>query len=103
LEHQSEHNLIDMSVSQMCVEDRIVGARNWSPWKVRIVFILEDLKIWYIVEAPVMFLPITTQFLLADFRRRNNKEKKTIFYVVRDHIIPHLTGKTYAYEIWASL
>jgi hypothetical protein len=40
---------------------------------------------------------------LADFRKRNNKAKRTICDAVRDHIIPHLTGKTYAYEMWASL
>jgi hypothetical protein len=40
---------------------------------------------------------------VADFRKRNNKEKRTICDVVRDHIIPHLMGKTYAYEMWASL
>jgi hypothetical protein len=36
-------------------------------------------------------------------QERNNKAKRTICDVVRDHIIPHLMGKTYAYEMWASL
>jgi hypothetical protein len=40
---------------------------------------------------------------VEEFRRRNNKEKRIICDVVRDHIIPHLTGKTCAYEMWASL
>jgi hypothetical protein len=92
-----------MSVSQMRVEDRLAGARNWLPWKARIVFVLEDLDLWDIVEALVPILPITAPVLLADFRRRNNKAKRTIFYAVRDHIIPHLTRKTYAYEMWKSL
>jgi hypothetical protein len=103
LEHQSEHSLTDMSVSQMCVEDRLAGASNWSPWKARIIFVLEDLKLWDIVEAPVPILSVTTPILLANFRRRNNKAKRTICDAVRDHIIPYLTGKTYAYEMWASL
>jgi hypothetical protein len=38
----------------MHVEDRLAGANNWSPWKSRIVFVLEDLKLWDIVEAPVI-------------------------------------------------
>jgi hypothetical protein len=102
-EHQLECSLEDMSVSQMCVEDRLVGASNWSPWKARIVFVLEDLELWDIVEAPVPVIPVTAPILVAEFRKRNNKEKRTICDAVRDHIIPHLTGKTYAYEMWESL
>jgi hypothetical protein len=103
LEHQSERTLTYMSVSQMRVEDRLAGARNWSPWKARIVFVLEDLELWDIVEAVVPVIPITTPIFLAEFRKRNNKEKRTICDEVRDHIIPHLTGNTYAYEMWAYL
>jgi hypothetical protein len=35
-----------MSVSQMRAEDRLDGANNWSPWKTRITFVLEDLELW---------------------------------------------------------
>jgi hypothetical protein len=93
----------DMSVSQMRVEDRLPGASNWSPWKARMVFVLEDLELWDIVEAVVPPIPVTAPVLVAKFRKRNNKEKMTICDVVRDHIIPHLTGKTCAFEMWASL
>jgi hypothetical protein len=92
-----------MSVSQMRVEDRLAGASNWSPWKVRMVFVLENLELWDIVEEIVPLIPLTTPFLVEDFRRRNNKEKRIICDAVRDHIIPHLTGKTCAFEMWASL
>jgi hypothetical protein len=43
-----------MSASQMRVEDRLAGASNWSPWKARIVFVLEDLELWDIVEAQLL-------------------------------------------------
>jgi hypothetical protein len=92
-----------MSASQMRVEDRLARASNWSPWKARMVFVLEDLELWDIVEAPVPVLPVTTPILLAEFRKSKNKAKRTICDAVRDHIIPHLTGKTYAYEMWSSL
>ena len=92
-----------MSTSQMHVEDRLAGASNWSPWKTRIVFVLEDLELWDIVEAVVLVPPATAPILLAEFRKRNNKAKRTICDAVRDHIIPHLTGKAYAFEMWASL
>jgi hypothetical protein len=103
LEHQSECNLTVMSASQMHVEDRLAGDSNWFPWKVRIVFVLEDLELWDIVETIVPVIPVTAPVLLEEFRKRNNKEKRTICDADKDHIIPHLTGKTYAYEMWASL
>jgi hypothetical protein len=92
-----------MSVSQMRVEDRLAGASNWSPWKARMAFILEYLKLWDIVEAVVPPIHVTAPVLVAEFRRKNNNAKRIICDAVRDHIIPHLTGKTCAYEMWASL
>jgi hypothetical protein len=53
-----------MSACQMCVEDRLAGASNWSPWKVRIVFVLEELELWDIVEVPVAIPPTTDPILL---------------------------------------
>jgi hypothetical protein len=96
-------SLADMSVSQMSVEDRLAGASNWSPWKVMIIFVLEDLELWDIVEALVPVIPVTSPILVVEFRKRNNKENRTICDEMRDHIIPHLTGKTYAYDMWESL
>jgi hypothetical protein len=92
-----------MSTSQMRVEDRLAGTSNWSPWKARIVFVLEDLELWDIVQAVVPISPTTAPVLLAEFRKRNNKAKRTICDAVRDHIIPHFTGKAWAFEMWASL
>jgi hypothetical protein len=68
-----------------------------------IVFFLEDLELWDILEAHVVVPPATSLVLAAEFRKRKNKEKRNMCDVVRDHIIPHLTGKYYAYEMWASL
>jgi hypothetical protein len=47
--------------------------------------------------------PAPSPLLDVDFRKKNTKAKRTICDAVRDHIIPHLTGKDYAFEIWASL
>jgi hypothetical protein len=44
-----------MSTSQMRLEDRLDGASNWSPWKAMIVFVLEDLELWDIVQEIVLF------------------------------------------------
>ena len=39
-----------MVVAGLRVEDRLMRASNWSPWKARIVLILEELELWDIVE-----------------------------------------------------
>jgi hypothetical protein len=71
--------------------------------KARIVFFLENLELWDIVEAHVVVPPATAPVLLAEFRKRNNKAKRTMCDAVRDHIIAHLTRKYYAFEMWAFL
>jgi hypothetical protein len=43
-----------MLVAGLRVEDRLAGVVNWSPWKARIVLILEELELWDIVENPVV-------------------------------------------------
>jgi hypothetical protein len=92
-----------MLVSQMRAEDRLDKASNWSPWKTKIIFVLEDLELWDIVQALVVLPLVTAPLLVAEFMKRNTKAKRTICDAVRDHIIPHLTGKDYAFEMWASL
>jgi hypothetical protein len=87
----------------MRAEDRLDGASNWSSWKTKIIFVLEDLKLWDIVEAPVVVPPVTVPVTVEEFRKKNNKAKRTICDGVRDHVIPHLTSKDYAFEMWDSL
>jgi hypothetical protein len=65
-----------------------------------ITFTLEDIELWDIVHAPILIPPVTTPVLVAELRKRNIKEKRNIFDGVRDHVIPHLTGKDYAFEMW---
>jgi hypothetical protein len=87
----------------MRVEDRLAGASNWSSWKARMIFVMEDLELWDIVEAVVPSIPMTAPVLIAKYRKRNNKVKRTISDGFRDHIIPHVTGKAHAYQMWAAL
>jgi hypothetical protein len=42
-------SLKELQISSLRVEDRLAGAGNWFPWKARIVLILEEGKLWYIV------------------------------------------------------
>jgi hypothetical protein len=90
-----------MSFGGLRVEDRLAGAGNWSPWKARIVLILEKGEIWDIVENPVV--PPTDAVLLAEFKKRNMKAKTTILNAIKDHIIPRVSSKEFAYQMWQSL
>jgi hypothetical protein len=67
-----------MSISQMKVEDRLDRASNWSPWNTRIIFFLEDLELWDIVQSPMVIppSPSPSPLLDADFRKKNTKEKR---------------------------
>jgi hypothetical protein len=67
------------------------------------VFVLEDLELWDIVEVVVLVIPVTSPVLVAKYRKRNNKVKRTISDGVWDHIIPHVTGKAHAYQMWEDL
>jgi hypothetical protein len=51
----------------------------------------------------VVLPPVTAPLLVAEFRKRNTKAKRTICDAMRDYVIPHLTGKKFAYEMWDSL
>jgi hypothetical protein len=74
----------------MRAENRLAGASNRSPWKTRIVFVLEDLELWDIVQDPMVLPPVTAPLLVAEFRKRNTKAKRIICDAVRDHAIPHI-------------
>ena len=39
----------------------------------------------------------------ATYKKKNKKDKKMILENVKDHVSPHVTGKSHAFEIWAYL
>jgi hypothetical protein len=63
--------------------------------------ILDEGELWEIVENPVV--PPTYVVLLAEFQRQNKRAKRTILDAVKDHVIPHISCKDYAYQMWQSL
>lgn len=83
------------------VEDRLEGVANFSPWKERIMLILEEYELWDIVEKAVT-IP-TDATALAAYNKLNVKAKRIILDAIKDHVIPHVTGKKNAFEMWVSL
>lgn len=90
-----------MDLGGLRVEERSKGAKNWSPWKARIMLILEEQELWDIVEQTVV-LP-TDPIALADFKKANVEAKRIILDAVKDHVIPHVSGKANAFQMWESL
>lgn len=83
------------------VEDRLSVAENFGPWKERIILLLEEFKLWDIVEKAVQ--PPTNLIQLLDFNKHNVKAKRILLDVIKDHLIPNVPGKKFAYEMWDSL
>ena len=89
-----------MATSGLRVDDRLDGGGNWTPWKARIVILLEECELWELVEQAVS-VP-TDPILLAEFKKKNVKAKRIILDSVKDHIVPHVVGKDYAFHMWES-
>ena len=83
------------------VEDRLDGGGNWTPWRARIVLLLKEYELWEIVET-VAVVP-TDPISLAEFKKKNIKAKRIILDSVKDHIIPHVVGRDFTYQMWESL
>ena len=83
------------------IEDKLDGGGNWTPWRARIVLLHEECELWEIVEQTVS-VP-TDPILLVEFKKKNVRAKRIILDSVKDHIIPRVVGKDYAFEMWESL
>jgi hypothetical protein len=92
------HQMTTTLVAGLRVEDRLAGASNWSPWKARIVLILEEGELRDIMEHPIV--PPTYVVPMAEFWKRNIRAKRTILDVVREHVIPQISGKVFAFHMW---
>ena len=90
-----------MATFGLRVEDRLDGGGNWTPWESRIVLLLEECELWELVEHAVT-LP-TDPILLSEFKKKNVRAKRIILDSVKDHIISHVVGKDYAFQMWESV
>ena len=87
------------------VGERLYGKSNYSAWRERIQCIFEEAEVWDIIvhttQHPIAVPVDATQ--LAEFTKKNAKTKRLILDKVKDHLIPHVRGKTYAHEMWTAL
>ena len=90
-----------MASSGLRVEHRLDGGGNWVPCRARIVLLLEECELWEIVESMVN-LPIDP-IQLVELKKKSVKAERIILDSVKDHIIPHVSGRDYTYHMWESL
>ena len=83
------------------IEDRLDGAVNFSPWKARIVLILQDSELWEIVNSTTTN-PLTipaNAVAKAIFDKNDIKAKRSILDAIKGHVIPHVSNKYYAHQM----
>lgn len=82
-------------------EDRLEGGLNFSPCKERITLLLEENEIWDIAKNTKTIPTDATP--LAAFNKKNVKAKRILLDAVKDHVIPHVSRKKYAFQMWEAL
>ena len=98
-------NFLAVMATGLRIEDRLNGVVIFSPWKARIVLILQDSELRDIVNNTTAN-PVTS---LADvvakaaFDKRNIKAKIILLGAIKNHVIPHILGKDHAHQIWTAL
>jgi hypothetical protein len=81
--------------------DILQGAQNFATWKERVTMILDVNDVLeHIAETTAAPTDVA---LLGPWKKGEAKAKIIILDGVKDHIIPHLTGKTSTKDMWAAL
>ena len=90
------------------MEDRLDGAGNFVQWKVGVVHILEENELWDEVvhnttTDPIVVPASTDAQELFAFKKKDIKGRRIILDAIKNHVIPHISSKTRAYQMWDSL
>ena len=94
--------------TRLRMEDRIDGDGNFVPWKARIVLVLEENELWdevvYNTTIVLIVVPPTTDVVaLSAFNKKDIKARIIILDAIKDHVIPHISSKTRAFQMWDAL
>ena len=86
---------------QLRVEDRLEGAQKFDTWKEMITRTLDV----NVAEEHIDSMKVAPTDL-ADLTARNKIDSRAMLIImdgVKDHIVPHLSGKKTAAKMWAAL
>ena len=72
------------------------------------MLILEENELWDEVvhnttTVPIVVPPFIDAATLTTFNKKDIKARRIILDAVKDHVIPHISSKTCAYQMWDAL
>jgi hypothetical protein len=83
------------------VEDRLQGAHNYPTWKEMMTMVLDANDVLEHTSKTATAPTYTTQ--LAIWKKGEAKAKSLILDGIKDDVIPHLSGKNTAKDMWKTL
>ena len=86
---------------QLKVEDKLKGAQNFPTWEERIMRILDVSDVEEHIDSKKAVPIDSTE--LARWKKVDSRVMLIILDGVKDHIVPHLSGKKTALEMWMAL
>lgn len=93
--------VVRVKATSLRVEDRLIRANNFGPWKERMVILLEEVEVWDIVENHVQ--PPIDPSQLVEIKNKNVKVRRIILDAINAHLFPHMTRMKFVYDMWDSL
>jgi hypothetical protein len=90
-----------MAATSLRFEDRSDGASNFMSWKARVTLLLEENDLWDLVDQVIT--PPTDPQQLATHKKKEVKSKRVILDAVKNHLIPHVSEKKTAKEMFDAL
>jgi hypothetical protein len=90
-----------MASTSLKFEDKLDGALNFLSWNVKVTLFLEENDLWDIIKD-IMTSPTYPQQLAAH-TKREVKAKQMILDVIKHHLIPHISKKKIAKEMFDAL
>jgi hypothetical protein len=81
--------------------DRLDGASNFVPWKLRLQILMEEADLWEHVEKVILEPTNPTQ--LATHQKKEAKAKRIILDSVKDHFISHIAEKKTGKDMFGAL
>ena len=84
------------------------GEANFVSWKAQILLVLRENELWEEIvkntKANPITIPASTDAtLVVAFNKKDIKAMRIILDAVKDHVIPHISAKDYAHEMWSAL
>jgi hypothetical protein len=80
------------------LEDRLDGSSHFNFWKSRLCITLEESDLLRLIEGT---LPATTiDEEKVEWKTNDVKARKIIIYLVRDHLLPHISALTTTYLMY---